>query len=135
MFCKIDCLKIEKVNFDVSNMTGTCRLTSSNKLFMMVWNIEKYPSFTSGMPGSPYPITFSYTIFDNSDKITFNSISGKFIFKLASGTLPNNCPLGIPYNTYKSLGRNNKYNEKNYIKFSLKEDKMEIHIRPTKCRL
>jgi hypothetical protein len=77
------------------------------------------------MPGSPIPITFNYTIFDND---TLNSCSGSFVFKVASGTLPNNCLLGIPYNTYKSIARSNKYNHKDYLKFSLKEDKLVICI-------
>jgi len=130
LFNGVKILNISKINFNVLELNGTCTLISSDfsKSYNMVWNIENYPSYSAGLPGSPFPIKVNYTIFTNiqeNDK-ALNSISGVFIFKQNSGTFPNNSELGIPYGIYESCGSYNKYNKKQKITFNLNYNMLQI---------
>ncbi len=117
-------LKIENVN--LTGNLGTSKLVSSSENFTMAYEIITYPP-TVTMPGAPYPVKFRYTIY-NVDNSKVNSVTGEFIFQENSGTLPNNCPLGIPYGEYKSLARDNKLHEAVYLKFKLSLTDLEIYV-------
>lgn len=117
-------LKIENVN--LTGNLGTCNLVSSSGNFTMAYEIIVYPPAIP-MPGAPYPVKFRYTIY-NVDNSKVNSVTGEFIFQENSGTLPNNCALGIPYGDYKSLARDNKLHEAVYLKFKLSLTDLEIYV-------
>lgn len=125
---------IEDVNFEPIPNLGTCLLKSKHKNYLMVWNYVNYPVEVPSMPGAPYPVLFNFTISDKCNKKgkALESMSGRFIFEINSGTLPKLSPLGIPYGEYKSLARNNMFDDNYKVCFSLQEDCMEVAIR-TKC--
>jgi hypothetical protein len=123
-------LNIDQINLEGAN--GTCRLTSviNNAVFRMIWSIENYPMHVPSMPGSPFPILVNFNIYQydchpTSDK-SLKGIKGSFVFEQASGTFPNNCPLGFPYGIYYALGRNHKSCCDAGVLFSLNEGNMEI---------
>ena len=114
-------LKVENVNF--AGVVGTCALTSPFSNYTMAYEVIVYPPKIP-MPGAPYPVKFRYTIYD--DKL--NSVTGEYILEINSGTLPNNCDLGIPFGEYKSLARGNIYNKEFCLKFKLLTTGLEVHV-------
>lgn len=130
LFNNVKILNISKVNFNVMTLSGTCTLISEDltKSYNMIWNIQNYPSYTPGLPGSPYPTKFTYTIFSNTpeDDKALNSVSGEIIYKQSSGTFPNYSEIGIPYGIYKSCGSYNKYNKKEGITFNLSNNILQV---------
>ena len=118
---------IENVNFDVSQQKGTCQLVSKKYNYVLCWSIENYPVERAGMPGSPYPVIFNYTIFKKGQN-GLKSLSGKFIYEINSGTLPEYNSLGVLNGKYNSIARNDKHEGSVYIQFSLSNTEMELHI-------
>ena len=121
---------IEGINFDVATQRGTCKLVSKHHEYVLIWSITSYPTETPSMPGAPYPLLVSYTIFDGKDKCdkSLKSMSGRFVYELNSGTAPNNNSLGLPFGTYNSLAHNNNSHNSLSVFFCLVEDEMEITI-------
>lgn len=117
-------LKIENVN--LTGNLGTCKLVSSSRNFTMAYEIITYPPAVP-MPGAPFPTKFRYTIYKQCNG-KIESVTGEFIFQQSSGTLPNNCDLGIPFGEYKSLARDNKLHEAVYLKFKLSLTDLEIYV-------
>lgn len=121
---------VNNINFDTVENKGTAHLTAGYHHYILVWSIRTYPMEMPGAPGSPYPIIFSYTIFDKNnyyDEKSHRSIRGEFIFEVNSGTLPNNSALGIPYGVYTSLARNNNYHRRDiHTEFILSENSSTI---------
>ena len=77
------------------------------------------------MPGSPYPIKFTFTIGLKSgihQDHALNSISGQFIYTVNSGTFPNFSPLGIRYGEYFATGTNNKTGQIIKVLFKINEN-------------
>ncbi len=110
-FTKTEVCVIENINYSIESGRGTCRLRSPSNVYFMIWNVENYPMETEGMPGSPYPIKFSFTIGQQNtlqQNHTSNSISGQLIYKVSSGTFQNLSPLGIRYGDYYVCATNNK---------------------------
>jgi hypothetical protein len=122
---------IEDVNLDQTLKMGTCFLKSKYRKYIMIWNWNNYPAELPNMPGAPYPVLFNYTISEECNKKSkvLESMSGRFVFELNSGTLPNLSPIGLPYGEYKGLTRNNLYDDNYRVCFSLQEDCMEVAIR------
>ena len=127
-------LILDQVNYDPAERKGTCTLNSRNSTFIMVWSIQDFPMETPSMPGSPYPIKFTFTIFKHNDTSgistdrSLKSVSGEFIFEINSGTLPIYNVLGIPNGKYYTLTRNNYCQHTTPILFSLSENCMKILI-------
>ena len=118
-------LKVQNVN--LTGNLGTCALTSDFSNYTMAYEIITYPPKLPSMPGAPYPIKFRYTIY-NMVNSKIESVSGEFIFQLNSGTLPNNCDLGIPFGEYKSLARDDKIHYSVYLKFKLLTTGLEVYV-------
>jgi hypothetical protein len=122
---------IDKINFE--NNMGTCHLVMKKSVCKMVWSVVNYPVEPPSMPGAPYPVLVSYTIFSNTTcDNALNSQTGNFIYEINSGTLPNLSPLGIPYGFYKSVARHNKTlrpNESSKVIFNLTEQCLEVMIK------
>jgi hypothetical protein len=102
---------IENINYSIESGRGTCKLKSPSDNYFMTWDVVKYPMENEGMPGSPYPIKFSFTIGQKNklqqNHVT-NSISGQLIYEVNSGTFLNLSPMGIGYGDYYVCAFNNK---------------------------
>jgi hypothetical protein len=124
---------IEMVNFDNINLNGTCKLTYDDIHYFMTWSLTQFPTEVQSLPGSPIPIKVNYTIYGNCDNKSdsLNSMSGEFIYKIPSGTLPNYSSLGIPFGTYNSLAYDNIDGNKLNISLCLNETYTEIAIYKT----
>lgn len=121
------------VNYDCATKTGTCMLKSNHKCLVMVWTLVNYPCQTP-MPGSQYPVLFSYTIFEESKcNDSKESMSGCFVLEENSGVPPNYNPLGLPFGKYHSLSRDNNCDRTYKLKFSLADDCMEVVIKQNNC--
>ena len=125
-FDKTETCTIEQVQFSTEELTGTCKLVSTNNsnIYTMTWLITNFPMETAGMPGSPYSIKFSWNILteSGSQDNAFDAITGHIIYKINSGTFPNFCPLGIRYGKYLSLGLNVKSGDKTQVLFKFNEN-------------
>jgi hypothetical protein len=128
-FCKHKNFDIEKVNFDQENQKGTCELTSKKNDYVMIWSIQNYPA-EDNMAGAPYPLQVDYTIFCPSEHKhkALKSVSGKFVYELNGGVLPNLSALGIPCGNYKSVARNNMNDNILKVNLSLEDGCYELNI-------
>ena len=132
-FKKTRYLDVSDVNYDPVLKSGTCLLKSKHRCLYMVWTLKNYPNEVQ-MPGSPYPVIFSYTIFEkNKCESTAESMSGQFIFEENSGVPPNYNPLGLPFGEYRGLARDNNCDKSYKLKLSLVDDCMEITIKQNQC--
>lgn len=126
IFDTTEVCKISNVNFSSETESGTCKLISNTKIYLMTWSITNYPMETAGMPGSPYPIKISYSICEKTNSMlcdnSLNSISGEFIYEIHSGTFPDMCALFIKHGIYQSSGFNNKTGNKIKLIFNLTDD-------------
>ena len=122
---------VENVNFDPVLNNGTCLLKSKHKCYLMVWSLRNYPVDAPSLPGSPYPVECTYTILDkhNYHHNSAESMSGRFMYQVNSGTPPTSNPLGIPQGEYPSLARDNNYESDYKVCLSLIDDGMEVSIR------
>lgn len=131
-FRKTRYFDIENINYDPLLRNGTCHIVCGNNTYVMIWNIRNYPVEAPEMPGAPYPVKFTYTIFDKDNKKcedkSYRSLTGEFVYEIASGTLPVYNQLGLPYGVYFSLARNNYCHNSVCVEFSLFENEMEIII-------
>jgi hypothetical protein len=128
-FKKTRYFDVSDVNYDPSAKSGTCMLKSKHKCLVMIWTLRNYPNEVP-MPGSPYPVLFSYTIFEkNKCADSKESMTGQFVLEESSGTPPNYNPLGLPFGEYRSLSRDNNCEKAYKLKFSLADDCMEIAIK------
>lgn len=135
-FKKTRYFDVSDVNYDATLKTGCCVLKSKHKCLHMIWTIRNYPGCVQ-MPGAPYPVLFSYTIYEKNDKnkceIKSNeSMSGQLVLEENSGTPPNYNPLGLPFGEYRSLSHDNNCEKSYKIKFYLVDDCMELAIK-LKC--
>lgn len=135
-FRKTRYFEVDNVNYDPVLKMGTCLLSSKHHKYIMCWTVRNYPPELPSMPGAPYPILCSYTIFEKEKNQGYHrgldSMSGEFVFELNSGTLPNFNLLGLPSGEFRSMGRDNKCEEYFKVKFSLMDDCMEISIKHKK---
>ena len=126
IFPKTEICTIDNIHYDISSHNGTCRLTSDDNSYVMIWSITNYPIETSGLPGSPYPVKINYSIMKKSNFMVDNalkSITGEFIYEINSGTLAHLSLLGIKYGIYHSCASNNKSGTETKILFNLLENK------------
>jgi hypothetical protein len=131
-FSKTKTFLISNVNFNMTDNKGTARLKHKYLDYILIWSIQNYPLMNQSMPGSPFPIKFSYTIMDSDpnqyNDRSLNSISGEFVLIKPSGTNPNNSDLGIEFGTYHSLGHNNSQPKLLWIDLFLDQSIMELTI-------
>ena len=114
---------ISMVNFDSTNMNGTCKLNYDDTVYHMVWQIEQYPAEVP-MPGAPQPYVVVYTIYNDCKK----SMTGRIQYNINSGTLPNYCDMGIVKGKYLSIAHNNVTGNLLNIEFFLEDNYKEIAI-------
>ncbi len=132
-FKKTRYFDVSDVNYDMTTKTGTCMLKSKHRCLVMIWTLKNYPNKVP-MPGSVYPVLFSYTIFEKNDCTDTNdSMTGQFVLEENSGVPPNYNPLGLPFGEYRGLSRDNRCNKNYKLKFSLVDDCMEIAIKQNYC--
>jgi len=133
-FKKTRYFDIENVNFDPVLKSGTCLLKSKRKCYNMIWTLNDYPTELPNMPGAPYPVLCTYTIFDkhNCFHSSAESMSGEFVYQVNSGTPPPNNTLGLPYGKYPSLAEDNNCHKHYNVRLLLVNDCMEVSIR-NKC--
>jgi hypothetical protein len=100
----------------------------------MVWALRNYPN-ENPMPGSPYPVLLTYTIFDNAkyELKSLESMSGELVFEESSGVPPNYNQLGLPLGKYCGLARDNNCDKAYKLKFSLEDDCLEVAIKQANC--
>jgi hypothetical protein len=128
-FKKTRYLDISDITYDPITKTGTCMLKSKHHCLVMIWTLKNYPNEVP-MPGSLYPILFSYTIFEkNKSTESHESMSGQIILEENSGIPPNYNQLGLPFGEYRGLSRDNNCDKAYKLKFSLVDDCMEIGIK------
>jgi hypothetical protein len=98
---------IEDVNFDVATQRGTCKLVSKHYEYVLIWSITTYPPETPSMPGAPYPLLVSYTIFDGKDKFDKSLKSNNIVYDTV--VCNNDVILGKPepFMLYKIMNRFN----------------------------
>lgn len=128
------CLEIKNINYDEVLHRGTCMLSSRKCHYLLTWQIRPFPTESAGMPGSPYPVEVVYTISDKEkcDIDSLKSMTGRFVYEVPSGTLPQNSPLGIPFGEYHSLARNNNRNREVSVCMSLLENCLEVIVTKAK---
>ena len=129
-FKKTRYYEITNINYDSSIKCGTAHLDSRHKNYYLIWSLKNYPMEVPIIPGALYPIQVNYTIFERCVKENkmYNSISGNFVYEINSGILPNLNSIGIPFNIYKSIGRNNLNNLYVDVIFLVTEEPLEIII-------
>jgi len=81
------------------------------------------------MHGAPYPIEVSYTIFKKSSLKQEKSLSGRFVYEINTGTIPQLNSMGVPYGVYKTIGHNNMNNLSLDVILSFSEEPLEIIIK------
>ncbi len=133
-FFKSKKLCFDKINFNSCERKGTCELKTKHMNYTMIWVIQEYPMEVPGMPGAPFPLKLSYTIFQHRDTsgcgndVSFKSVSGEFVFEINSGTLPDFNQIGIPHGKYYTIAKNNYCQHMTPLLFCLSNEHMKILV-------
>jgi hypothetical protein len=135
-FKKTRYFDVSEVNYEPVLKLGTCLLKSKHRCLVMVWSIKNYPT-EAPMPGSPYPLSLCYSIFEKSEPDcelkSLESMSGELVYQEASGTPPNYNQLGLPFGEYRGLARDNNCDKAYKLKLSLGDDCLEVAIKQFTC--